>query len=171
LDFEQQLKPVYQDSVRFSRALAGSISSGDDLLQDSLIKAWRGYDKLKDESKFKSWLLKIISNTHRTNMRKNWLKRIVSLEAVAEAPYPEGLNFEEKEAVRTALQKVPQAQRESLILFEILGMSIAEIANLQNISESAIKSRLSRGRVKLKTAYQNLDNPETYNEANVVQIS
>lgn len=107
MQFEQFLKPHYQDAVRFSRALAGSRQDGDDLLQEALIKAWKGIHKLKDAEKFKSWLFKIISNTHRSLARCQWVKRMVGLEEVADVCQPESMSFEEKDLIRQALRGLP----------------------------------------------------------------
>ncbi len=170
VQFEQLLKPYYDDAVRFSRALAGSKPDGDDLLQESLIRAWRGFPKLREPKKFKSWLITIISNTHRSQVRRNWMKRMVGLDTVAEIPQPEILSYEEKDCVRQALQSVPRLLRETLVLFEVLGMSIKEIAIQQKVTESAIKSRLVRGRAKLAERYQALSNEEGYDEV-VIQTN
>ncbi|MDP8229325.1 MAG: RNA polymerase sigma factor [Candidatus Electryoneaceae bacterium] len=169
MQFEQLLKPHYQDAVRFSRALAGSKHDGDDLLQESLIKAWKGLHKLKQVEKFKSWLFKIISNTHRSLARRQWVKRMVGLEEVADVCQPETLSFEEKDLIRQALRGLPRVQREALVMFEIMGMTIIEIADHQKMSQSAVKSRLVRGRAKLLERYQALSNTEVYDETGVVQ--
>ena len=128
MGFEEQLKPVYLDAVRFARGLAGSGPDGDDLLQDALVRAWLAYPRLRAPGRFKFWLLKIIRNTHRSRARKALLRKWFSLDRAADLPAPEGIAFEEKELVRQALGGVPYAQRETLVLFEVVGMSIAEIA-------------------------------------------
>jgi len=171
LDFEQLLKPCYTDAVRFARALADSKMSGDDLLQDALIKAWRAFHQLREPERFKSWLLKIISNRHRSMTRMQWFKQTIGIETAMNVPAVEELSYDEKELVRLALSKVPLAQRETLVLFEVLEMTVAEIAVHQNVTQSAVKSRLARGRAKLREHYETLSKMESYHEANVVQIS
>ncbi|NQU05559.1 MAG: RNA polymerase sigma factor, partial [Calditrichaeota bacterium] len=165
MNFEQSLKTCYDDAVRFARSLTGSKENGDDLLQDALIRAWRAYPRLRDQDKFKSWLLTIISNTHRSLRRTWWVKRVIGLEEAPDFHHPEGLPYEEKELVRMALQGVPIAMREALVLFEVLGMSVAEVAEHQKVSLSAVKSRLARGRVKLKEQYEKLNKTEALYEA------
>jgi DNA-directed RNA polymerase specialized sigma24 family protein len=56
-----------------------------------------------------------------------------------------------------ALQTLPPIQREAVILFEVVGLSIAEITQVQHAGESAVKSRLSRGRQRLRRAYLRLN--------------
>lgn len=160
MSFEEQLKPLYLDAVRFARGLAGSEPDGDDLLQDALVRAWRAYPRLRDPSRFRFWLLRIIRNTHRSRARKAMLRRWFSLDRAADIPAQEGIAFEEKEVVRQALARVPRRQREALVLFEVVGMSTDEIAGLQGVTTSAVKSRLARGRVNLRRIYENLTREE-----------
>ena len=149
--------------------MAGSAVDGDDLLQDALIRAWKGFPRLNDPDRFKFWLLKIIKNTHFSRSRLQWAKRMFGLEAAGDLPSTDVLPYEEKELVRMALKRLPEAQREALILFEVLNMSIAEVAMQQKITNSAAKSRLARGRIKLREAYQALSNMEARHGARVVQ--
>jgi len=154
--FEEQLETVYPDAARFARGLAGSEADGDDLLQDSLVRAWQAYPRLRDPGRFKYWLLRIIRNAHRSRARKAKLRHWFSLNGAEQVPVAEGIAFEEKEVVRLALQEVPRSQREALVLFEVLGMSIDEIAEVQDVTPSAVKSRLSRGRGKLRDSWRRL---------------
>ena len=155
-DFEELLDGVYPDAVRFARGLAGSETDGDDLVQDALVRAWKAFPRLREPDRFKPWLLKIIRNSHRSRARRNRIVHWLSLNGADHVAVRPGLAFEEKDAVRLALQRVPEPQREAIVLFEVLGMSVDEIADLQDATASAVKSRLSRGRVKLREAYERL---------------
>ncbi len=148
--FEELLKPVYPELVRYSRAMAGSSADGDDLLQDALLNAWRKFHTLRDPDGFKFWMLKIIKNANISRERSRRFKSWIGLDALQRVPSPEPMPYEDKELVRTALAKVPKDQREAVILYEILGMSVKEIAQQQKASESAVKNRLSRGRKRLR---------------------
>jgi RNA polymerase sigma-70 factor (ECF subfamily) len=154
--FEELLDPVYPDAVRFARGLAGSAPEGDDLLQDALIRAWKGFPRLREPGRFKPWLLRIIRNVHRSRARRRRLVQWLSLSGADQVAVPEGISFEAREVVRLALTRVPRSQREAIVLFEVLGMSIDEIAEIQGTTSSAVKSRLSRGRGKLREAYERL---------------
>jgi RNA polymerase sigma-70 factor (ECF subfamily) len=160
MGFEQDLDRVYLDAVRYARGLAGSETEGDDVLQDALVRAWRAYPRLRDPGQFKFWLLKIIRNAHRNRARKAKVRKWLSLESASQVPAPQGVPFEEKEAVRQALRGVPRHQREALVLFEVVGMSIEEIARLQGVTASGVKSRLTRGRARLREVYQQLSGEE-----------
>lgn len=169
MDFEQLLKPHYDDVVRFARAIAGSTHLGDELLQQSLIRGWKSLSNLNDPSKFKGWLLKIVVNTHKSMHRLRWIKQMVGLETALEIPSAEGLPYEERDVIRKALQALPLVQREALVMYEILGMAVFEIAGHQQVSQSAVKSRLARGRVKLAEQYEKLSNPEVHHARRITQ--
>jgi len=154
--FEELLDPVYPDAVRFARGLMGSAEEGDDLLQDALVRAWKGFPRLREPGRFKPWLFRIIRNGHRSRARRRRLVHWLSLSGADHVPAPEGISFEAKEVVRLALKRVPRTQREAVVLFEVLGMSIDEIAEIQGTTSSAVKSRLFRGREKLRDAYERL---------------
>lgn len=158
MSFEERLGGVYPDALRFARALAGSEADGDDLLQDALVRAWRAYPRLREPDRFKCWLLRIVRNAHRTRSRKAALWNWLSLNGNEDIPVPAGLPFEEKDAVRRALSRVPGPQREALVLFEVMGMTVEEIAEVQGKSVSAVKSRLARGRGRLRDAWGRLAN-------------
>jgi len=153
MNFEEQLKTIYPELLRYSRGLAGSISDGDDLLQESLIKAWRNYSNLKDNNSFKFWMIRIVRNTYRSWISRKKMVQLLSLDSVEELPSMDNNSFEEREVLRLSLNKLPFKQREAVILYEINGYSIAEIERIQNSKESAVKSRLSRGRKKLRFVY------------------
>ncbi len=170
MNFEEALKRYWDDFVHYSHSLAGSSDRGDDLLQESLIRAWHGYEKLTDHNSFKQWVLKIISNTHKSQCRLVWLKRLVGIEALETEPTPEELPYEEKELVRLSLRNLPEKQREALILFEVLGMSVMEIAEIQKVTLSAVKSRLARGREALQKRYHQLDGMSGQTRSNKAKL-
>lgn len=160
MDFEHHLEPIYAEVVRMSRALAGSKADGDDVLQDALVKAWRAYPRLRDKDRFKPWLLKIIGNTWRSWLKKRRLKRWLSLDFAHEVPAAPMPDPEHADLLRRALQDLPVEQREALVLFELTGASLEDVARIQNASLSAVKSRLARGRTKLRDSLHRLDRRE-----------
>jgi len=156
-DFEYHLQPIYPEAVRFARALAGSDTDGDDVLQDALVRAWRGYPKLRDKDRFRLWLMKIIGNTYRSWVVRRKLKNWLTLEFVRHVPSPVRGSFESRDLLHRALQDLPAAQREALVLFELTGATIAEIGEVQGASIPAVKSRLVRGRERLRGIIEQLD--------------
>lgn len=165
MNFEDALRRYWDDFVRYSRALAGSRDNGDDLLQESLVRAWRGYEKLDNNDSFKQWVIRIISNTHKSQIRLGWVKRLVGIDSLEAEPAPVELPYEEKELVRIAFRNLPLKQREALILFEVLSMSVTEIAEIQKVTLSAVKSRLARGREKLQNSYFELNQDQGFSKS------
>jgi len=165
VNFEDALGRYWDDFVRYSRALAGSRDNGDDLLQESLVRAWRGYEKLDNHDSFKQWVIRIISNTYKSQIRLAWVKRLVGIETLDTEPTSVELPYEEKELVRIAMQNLPAKQREALILFEVLSMSVIEIAEIQKVTLSAVKSRLARGREKLQKSYFELNGEQGFTKS------
>ena len=156
--FIELVKPHYSDSLRYCRALCSIKHSEEakDVLQQAFLKAIENFGSLQEQSKFKSWFFKIITNCFYDVTRKHFWKNLVSLENYdAKEQIPDVYNhFEVNEAknlISIALGKLSDKERIAIVLFEIEGFSIEEITDLQNEnSQSAVKSRLSRARNKLK---------------------
>jgi RNA polymerase sigma-70 factor (ECF subfamily) len=96
----------------------------------------------------------VIVTVHRNRSRAAFWRRLVP---IGTSDYPTTWNTDEAlggaERARIALATLPADQRETIVLFEIEGWQIDEIARLHDVSESAVKSRLSRGRERLRTFY------------------
>lgn len=157
-DFTTDLQPHYDDALRYCKALCAHKSSieSDEILQLSLVKALTGYPLLKDRSRFRPWLFRIITRTFYSTLRGAFWKRFTSLQQAAEIePIP--AVFTEEEAGETsrmlyqALATLSPKQRAALLLFELGGFTVEEIARIQGATSiSAVKSRLSRARKKLR---------------------
>lgn len=156
--FLELLKPEYNDALKYCKALCSRSSprEAEDVLQQSLLKSLENFDKLNDQSKFRSWFFKIITREFYNNVRKSFWKRFLPIENydLAESfpeVYDDSESEERKVILNKALSSISDKERSSLLLFEIGGFSISEIKELQNErSISAVKSRLSRARKKLK---------------------
>jgi len=156
------LAPIHDRAAATARRLCGSAFDGDDLLQDAVLRAWRKLPLLRDPSCFRSWFYTILLSVHRNRTRRAFWRRFLSLEqALEHGPEPAGedgvARHEERRrcerAVR-ALATLPAVQREAVVLFDVEGYSIREIGALQRVSESAVKSRLVRGRERLRRHYE-----------------
>jgi len=154
--------PLHDRAALSARRLAGSAHDGDDLLQESLLRAFRALHTLRDESRFGAWFYTILLSVHRNRSRRSFWKRFLpsdaGLESGLEAAGEDGGRWEEErhEAARVsrALAALPAEQREAVVLFELDGMSVEEVAALQGASVSAVKSRLARGRARLRRIYE-----------------
>ena len=142
-------------SIPGLRAFAMSLTSrsdrADDLVQETLMKAWKHYESFEPGSNMKAWLYTILRNEFYTQLRKR--KREVEdgegfySSKVAVHGEQEGhLNMAD---LQTALAKLPDDQREALILVGASGFSYDEAADICKVAVGTIKSRVNRGRVKL----------------------
>jgi RNA polymerase sigma-70 factor (ECF subfamily) len=155
------LDPIHNRAAGTARRLAGSSSDGDDLFQDAVLRAYRALPSLRDESRFAPWFYTILLSVHRNRTRRSFWSRFLPLEAAPSDCEPagdDGGDWEESRwrAARAsrALATLSPEQREAVVLFEIEGFSIEEIAALQRVSHSAVKSRLARGRDRLRRIYE-----------------
>ena len=135
----------------FAVSLTRNASLADDMVQDALVKAWSNLDKFKPGTNMRAWLFTILRNTYYSNRRK----------AKREVPDPDGvitaslsrkpdhdgrLNMMDFE---TAFEKLPEEQREALILVGASGFAYEEAAETCGVAVGTIKSRVNRGRAKL----------------------
>lgn len=176
--FIEILKPHYNDALKYSRALCASWSPDDaeDVLQQSLLLALENFSSLKDTSKFRSWFFKIITTTFYSSVRKHFWKKFLPSDAhhnIPEMPevFDRAEQNENREILNNALARLSPKERAAILLFEIADFSIEEITAIQKEkSLSAVKSRLSRARAKLKkyiTKQENFLAPrESFSEEN-----
>lgn len=155
------LQPHHDRSVRLARQLARTRHDGDDIFQEAVLRALRGIDSLRDEGRFSAWFHAVLLSVHRSQARRGFWRRFLSLESERERgfdpPDPAGATDEERqraERASRALATLPAVQREAVVLFEIEGYSIEEIAVRQQVSVPAVKSRLQRGRGRLRRHYE-----------------
>ena len=144
-------------SVCYNRC--GDLALSEDLAQDGFILAWQKLDDLKDISKFKAWICTIVRNlANRSSQRLDrsvthtaaHLDAVVDIPSDIESPVERAVSAEEEKLVWQALADVPENYREPLILFYREEQSVARVAEALDLSEDAVKQRLSRGRNMLR---------------------
>lgn len=183
--FFELLKPHYSDALRYCRSICAHKNAQDaeDVLQQSFLQAIESFENLKDRSKFKQWIFRIITNCFYDSIRGNIWKKFLQLDNYESrdnipAVYDEFEVSEKSEILTKALAKIKTKERITLLLFEISNFSIDEIVEIQKEkSQSAVKSRLSRTREKLKKIILKLDSNPNENfesdytkEANKMEI-
>ncbi len=151
-------QPVHERFERFCRARAYADMPYEDLIHESLLIAYEKLENLRNPTAFLSFLIgisiRVLSNAHKKNKRMQWVDHETILNQIAGQEDP----MEQQNNVRflhQVLKQLPEAQREALILFEITGFHIKEIAEIQQSSESAVKQRLARGRKALARIVKN----------------
>ena len=155
------LAPIHGQAVATARRLCRSNDDGDDLYQEAVLRAFEKLNGLRDESRFRSWFFATLLSKHRSRMRGSKRLSVPIEEAFVHGNEPvgeDGTTWEEnrrraQRAVR-ALAGLKPVQREAVVLHEIEGFSVEEIAEMQGATLSAVKSRLTRGREKLRRYYE-----------------
>ena len=151
-------EPIHDGFERFCRARVFGNMDYQDLMNDSLLIAFEKLDTLKSEKAFLSFLIsisvRILANNHRKKKEELVLSGAEGLIADPSSFMLQDVNANtERDAevymLHKALALLSEDQRECIILFEISGFTIKEIMAIQKASESAVKQRLKRGRVKL----------------------
>jgi RNA polymerase sigma-70 factor (ECF subfamily) len=159
------LGPIHDDVQLFARRIARSTAEGDDVFQEAVLRASRKLGGLRDRSRFKSWMYSVVVSVHRTRCRRSFWKRWVSSDERGPDPVgDDGSRWADDSASATrataALATLEPPQREAIVLFELHGYSIDEIADIQSASVSSVKSRLVRGRDRLRVFYAGLEEPD-----------
>lgn len=150
-------KGVHDRFERFCRARACGDMPYEDLMNESLLIAYQKIDTIQKEGSFLSFLIGISRRILANSQRKKKAKPAVDESILNNYADPEDVISKRMDIalLHKALAFLPAEQREALILFEITGFSIKEIAQLHESSESAVKQRLSRGRKALANILKN----------------
>jgi RNA polymerase sigma-70 factor (sigma-E family) len=132
--------------VRLAVLLVGDRASAEDVVQDAFLGLYRRWDRLPDTSAPLAYVRTSVVNGCRTAMRRRSRARQVGnfAEPPAESAEAVALLSEEQRAVADALRRLPERQREALVLRYYLDLSEAEIAAAMGISRGTVKSATSR---------------------------
>lgn len=156
-ELSELLAPIHEDVQLFARRIAGSNAEGDDVFQEAVVRAARKLRSLRDRTRFKPWMYRVVVSVHRTRARRAFWSRWISREEVPEPVGDDGASWAEARAsarrAAAALATLSPPQREAIVLFELHGYAIEEIAEIQQTSISSVKSRLVRGRDRLRRFY------------------
>lgn len=135
----------------FAISLTRNPATADDMVQDTLVKAWTNIDKFEQGTNMRAWLFTILRNTFYSARRKS--KREVSdtegfhTQGLAEKPAHDGrLQMRD---FRAAFETLPDEQREVLLLVGASGFSYEEAAEMCGVAVGTIKSRTNRARQRL----------------------
>ncbi|MCX7559265.1 RNA polymerase sigma factor [Sulfitobacter sp. F26204] len=145
----------------FALSLTRNRATADDMMQDTVLKAWTNMDKYKAGTNMRAWLFTILRNNFYSSRRK--LNREVAdvdnifSDTLSVKPDHDGrLQMTD---FKQAFDKLPDEQREALILVGASGFSYEEAGEMCGVATGTIKSRVNRGRIKL-TELLRLDDDE-----------
>jgi RNA polymerase sigma-70 factor (ECF subfamily) len=151
-EFKDQLAQVIPHLRAFGRSLSGSRDLADDLVQETLLKAWAARKRFQAGTNMRAWTFIILRNLFLSQMRRARFKgdwdEITASKLLA-APASQDRHVELSDMQR-ALLHLPQPQREALILVGAGGFAYEEAAEICGCAVGTIKSRVARGRVALE---------------------
>ena len=142
---------------RFCRAKAYGVMDAEDLMGESILKALESFENLRNKEAFLGYLIGISKNIVHSKLRRKKFKGNYNEEAFT-LIRAEGVSADDRLDIQflyQCLNELNEDQKEAIILFEISGYSIKEIAVIQDAGESAVKQRLKRGREKLGDLLKN----------------
>lgn len=149
--FMELYAPVHENFERFCRARVYGDIDYKDLMHDTIVIAYEKFHKLESPKAFLHFLfgicIRVLANTNKKQRLLHIKDDAVSLNVEDRSTRAD--RNDDTQTLYQALSKLPEQQREALVLFEISGFSIVEIAGLQNAGVSAVKQRLARGRQAL----------------------
>lgn len=151
-DFKEQLALVIPHLRAFGRSLSGSRDLADDLVQETLLKAWAARLRFQAGTNMRAWTFIILRNLYLSQMRRSRFKGEwddLVAERLLAAPASQDRHVELGDMQR-ALLHLPQSQREALILVGAGGFAYEEAAEICGVAVGTIKSRVARGRTALE---------------------
>jgi RNA polymerase sigma factor (sigma-70 family) len=161
--FEGQVLPHLDAAYRFARWLCRP-GEADDVVQDAVLRAFRGFDALRG-SDVKAWLLTIVRNCHLTAAKQQQRRGLVPLPeendtadghamiASNDNPESEAILSDQKKVLDRLVASLPEEHRTVLMLREIEEMDYAQIAAVTNVPIGTVMSRLARSRAALKAKW------------------
>ena len=145
--------------------MLGQAQAAEDAAQEAFVSAWRNIGSLRGSSAegFRPWLLRIAANLCRDELRRRVRRPASSLDTALEAGVPEPpdsdplpeeavLSSELRAGLEAALARLPEEQRIAIVLCDVEGLDYAEIAGVMKTSLGTVKSRIARGRLRMREA-------------------
>ncbi len=167
--FEKLIGISKSRAYRMAFELTRNASDAEDLVQETYVKAWKGFDSYATEKPFLNWLLRIMQRAYLDSRRRaNPIRKADSLQAIAQSVEGEiqeltiadhspnasdELLFEEyQHQLSKSLDMIPEIYATAIRQCDLEGMSYYEIADQQNTTIGTVRSRIHRGRKLLRTA-------------------
>lgn len=146
--FRRDLTALIPRMRAFARGMCGNAAAGEDLAQDSLVKAWAAQASYRPGTNLKAWVFMIMRNQFYTEKRRSWRnvpldQEMAERTLVATADPSSVIALDE---LRRAMLNLPAQQREALILIGAGGCTYEEVAEMCACAVGTVKSRVSRAR-------------------------
>ena len=153
--FEELAMPLFDSLYNFARWLAQNSNDAEDLVQETYLKALRGFASFQYGTNFRAWMFQILRNNFLSSCSKLERRMTVAMDSEEDGPEllvdtetPETIlmNRSHSKRVQRAIEDLPVHYRETLLLCEVEEMSYQEIAEILSIPIGTVMSRLARAR-------------------------
>ena len=153
--FEELAMPLFDSLYNFARWLVHNQNDAEDLVQETYLKALRGFGSFQPGTNFRAWMYQILRNTCLSSRSRLDQRMTVELDSEEDSPAlpttfstPESLLIERSgnHAIRYAIEQLPVIFREVILLCDVEDTSYREIAEILSIPMGTVMSRLARAR-------------------------
>lgn len=158
--FGQLIEPVEKLIWRICWHYTGDREASSDCGQEAIIRIWRGLENYRADCTFESWVYRIAANCCMDWLRKKKRDRSISMEPMRDqgfdpadtSPGTEAqvIAKDERRRLREAIALLPEDQQEALVLTQLERVSYEKAAQMLNVSEGTVKSRVNRAKARLK---------------------
>lgn len=172
-EFLKWYEPIHERFVRYCSSRAFALMETEDLVQESILQTLQAFYRIEDKQKLLGYMIGVANNLVRQAKRRQKFKGEwdeMALEKIESRTNDPEIALDIHYMLK-AIQQLPEKQREALVLFEISGFNIKEISEIQNSSEGATKTRLSRTRHQLKELLSEDDRPMPMNKRLAIYAS
>ncbi len=177
-DFEEEIVPHLDAMYNFALRLTSDPSDAEDLVQDTIVKAYRFFSSYEKGTNAKAWLFRILKNSYINNYRKQSKQpnqvdydEVSSFYETIRADRTDTSDLEDKmfrelidDDISNALEELPEDFRTVVLLCDVEGFTYEEIANMLDVPIGTIRSRLHRGRNLLKAQLKEYAEKRGYKE-------
>ena len=139
--FTEEIWAMRAGLLRMAMSMISPRQDAEDAVQDAILTAWEKLDSLRDEKKFRAWMLRIVINTCRTALRKK--KRVVLREEIERT---DAEDREEQDELWQSVCALDERMRLPIVLHYYEGFSVAQIARIMGRPKGTIAIRMKRGR-------------------------
>ncbi len=152
--FMELVDEIRPELHRYCARMTGSVFDGEDIVQETLAKAYYALGQMREPPNLRPWLFRIAHNTAMDFLKRYERKNVELVSDVPDRAETEkaGVDPELVEAALTVFVQLPPAQRSALILKDVLGHSLEEAATTMETTVGAVKAALSRGRANIARA-------------------
>jgi RNA polymerase sigma-70 factor, ECF subfamily len=147
-EFERIAMPHTRSLLRVARRLTSERDTAEDLVQETMLAAWRGFHQFRSGTNARAWLFRILINTVHARGRK--LRTAPATSPIAEHDFSVEAGVLIGMEVAQALDELPSEQKEVLLLGVVEGFTSQEMAGILSIPIGTVMSRMSRGRLALR---------------------